>query len=115
MDSPAVLVLGFMYFMPSVVGAIRKVPNLGSVMVINLFLGWSLIGWVVAMAMAARSVPSATSQTIIIQNALAVGGGMEAALPHAERPSLQRPPAPLLNPAAKQASPVDELRAINGF
>jgi hypothetical protein len=31
------------------------VPNLGSVAVINTFLGWTFIGWVVALAMAARS------------------------------------------------------------
>jgi cytochrome c biogenesis protein CcdA len=49
--------LGF-YFLPSIVGAVRKVPNIGSVVVINLFLGWTLVGWVVALAMAARSVPS---------------------------------------------------------
>jgi len=46
-----------LYFVPTIVGAIRKVPNIGSVVVINLFLGWTLIGWVVALAMAARSVP----------------------------------------------------------
>lgn len=45
------------YFIPTIVAGIRKVPNLGSVIVINLFLGWTLIGWVVALAMAARSLP----------------------------------------------------------
>jgi ribosomal protein L32 len=43
------------YFIPSGVAAIRQVPNLGSVVVINLFLGWTFIGWVVALAMAMRS------------------------------------------------------------
>ena len=52
-----ILFLACMYFIPIIVGAIRKVPNIGSVIVINLFLGWTLIGWVVALAMAARSVP----------------------------------------------------------
>lgn len=52
-----VLFLVCMYFIPTIVGAIRKVPNIGSVIVINIFLGWTLIGWVVALAMAARSVP----------------------------------------------------------
>jgi hypothetical protein len=47
------------YFIPTIVGVIRKVPNIGSVIVINFFLGWTLIGWVVALAMAARTVPSA--------------------------------------------------------
>jgi hypothetical protein len=52
-----VLVALALYFIPSIVAAVRKVPNLGSVVVINLFLGWTFIGWVVALAMAARSVP----------------------------------------------------------
>jgi hypothetical protein len=43
------------YFVPTIVAAARKVPNQGSVFVINLFLGWTVIGWVVALAMAARS------------------------------------------------------------
>src|SRR5215831_7041668 len=43
------------YFIPTIVAFIRKVPNMGSVVVINLFLGWTFIGWVVALAMAARS------------------------------------------------------------
>jgi hypothetical protein len=43
------------YFTPTIVGGIRHVRNFGSVLVINLFLGWTLIGWVVALAMAVRS------------------------------------------------------------
>lgn len=45
------------YFAPSAVAFYRNVPNVWSVFVINLFLGWTLIGWVIALAMAVRSVP----------------------------------------------------------
>ena len=41
--------VGF-YFLPTIVGRVRMVPNLGSIAVINLFLGWTLVGWVVALA-----------------------------------------------------------------
>ena len=51
-----------LYFAPAIIGAMRKVPSLGSVCVVNFFLGWTLIGWVVALAMAARSVPTPSSQ-----------------------------------------------------
>ena len=44
-------------FVPLIVAVVRHVPNVGSVAVINIFLGWTLIGWVVALAMAVRSVP----------------------------------------------------------
>jgi Superinfection immunity protein len=59
------VILVGMYFVPTIVAVIRKVPNIGSVIVINLFLGWSVIGWIVALAMAARSVPQPPQ--IIIQ------------------------------------------------
>lgn len=45
------------YFLPSLIAVIRKVPNTGSTIVVNLFLGWTLIGWVAALAMAVRSRP----------------------------------------------------------
>ena len=45
------------YWVPSIVAGGRHVPNLGAVVIINAFLGWSLIGWVVALAMACRSKP----------------------------------------------------------
>lgn len=65
MDSSAVVLLAlgayFVYFFPVTVAVIRSVPNTGSVFVINLLLGWTFIGWVVALAMAARSKPAARS------------------------------------------------------
>src|SRR5712692_10081460 len=61
------LVLGGLYFIPTIVAVIRKVPNIGSVIVINLLLGWTLVGWVVALAMAASSVPPLPNQVIIQQ------------------------------------------------
>ena len=55
------------YFLPSMVGTGRKVPDLGTVLVVNLFLGWTVIGWIVALAIAARTatprVQVASAQT----------------------------------------------------
>ena len=45
------------YWAPTIIAVVRKVPNKGSVIVINLFLGWTVIGWIIALAMAARSRP----------------------------------------------------------
>jgi hypothetical protein len=53
-----VIVIGIaIYMLPTIVGATRKVVNIGSVFAINLFLGWTLVGWVVALAMALRTNP----------------------------------------------------------
>lgn len=55
-DSAVVAIVGLvLYFIPTIIAIVRKAPNLGLVIVINLFLGWTLIGWVVALVMAASS------------------------------------------------------------
>jgi len=40
------------YFAPTFIAAQRDIPNAASVAIVNLFLGWTCIGWVVALAMA---------------------------------------------------------------
>lgn len=40
------------YCAPSYFAHKRNVKNFGSIVVLNLFFGWTLIGWVIAMAMA---------------------------------------------------------------
>ena len=40
------------YFLPTVVAYSNKKNNKGSVTVINIFLGWTVIGWIIALAMA---------------------------------------------------------------
>jgi hypothetical protein len=44
-----------LYFLPTIVAVKRHVRHRGSVAVLNVFLGWTLLGWVVALAMACRS------------------------------------------------------------
>lgn len=68
MNSVAILVVvGLIYFLPTFNAHHRQVPSVGSVAVINLFLGWTFIGWVVALAMSARTVPEAHLQTLEAQ------------------------------------------------
>ena len=55
----AMLVLIFVfllfYFLPTIVASSRKRHNTGAIFVLNLFLGWSLIGWVVSLVWAVSS------------------------------------------------------------
>ena len=53
-------VLLSIYFVPTIVAFSRHVSSAWSVVVINVFLGWTLIGWVVALAMSVRTVPAKT-------------------------------------------------------
>lgn len=56
-------VSGFVaYWVPSVIAFVRGVPNKWSVAVINWLLGWTLIGWAVALSMAVRDKPDPRSQ-----------------------------------------------------
>jgi hypothetical protein len=40
------------YFAPTIIALLRGHPNMAPIMVVNFFLGWSLIGWVVALSWA---------------------------------------------------------------
>lgn len=49
-----ILLIVAAYLAPSVIAVTRDIPNKYSVVVINILLGWTFIGWVVALAMSAR-------------------------------------------------------------
>lgn len=52
-------ILGFAaYWVPSIVALCRKdAVNTGGILVVNGFLGWTVVGWIVALAMACKSPP----------------------------------------------------------
>jgi hypothetical protein len=57
-DAVVLLVIAA-YWVPSIVAFARHVRGAGQVVVVNLFLGWTVIGWIVALVMAFRErVPS---------------------------------------------------------
>lgn len=62
-----VSVIGGIYFLPTAIAYHRRVVNAGSVFAINLLLGWSLIGWAVALAMALRTNPAPPSVTVVTE------------------------------------------------
>lgn len=45
------ILLIIFYFLPTAIAFSRNIPCAGSVLAINLFLGWTLIGWVAALAL----------------------------------------------------------------
>ena len=57
METFALLYVGG-YLVPTFVAIYRSMPNKGSVIVVNVFLGWTFIGWVVALSMACGSKKS---------------------------------------------------------
>lgn len=56
MDDLAVwLFLFAVYFVPSLVAAGRKHPNSTAIGVLNLMVGWTILGWVVALVWSCTS------------------------------------------------------------
>jgi hypothetical protein len=47
-----VLVLFALYWFPTFIAIKARKPNVGAIAVLNLFLGWTFIGWVIALVWA---------------------------------------------------------------
>lgn len=47
-----ILAVAIVYFTPLIIAIMSHRKNTGAVIIINFFLGWTLIGWIVALAMA---------------------------------------------------------------
>lgn len=44
-----------MYFLPSIVALARSKRDLTGIVLLNFFLGWTMIGWVVALVWAVKT------------------------------------------------------------
>ena len=49
MSDMAIYIVLSVYFLPTIVCAIRRHHNTLAIFVLNIFLGWTFVGWVVAM------------------------------------------------------------------
>ena len=54
---------GIPYFLPTIVAGARAHPNMGPIAVINTFLGWTFVGWVVALAMSVSHINNSARDT----------------------------------------------------
>lgn len=55
MSDSMTLVLLALYFFPAIIAALRRHRNQNAILVLNLFLGWTLLGWVVALIWSATA------------------------------------------------------------
>ena len=46
------IILIIIYFAPAITGYLNKKKNSSAILTLNLFLGWTIIGWVVALTWA---------------------------------------------------------------
>lgn len=55
------LVIGlFFYFLPTLIASRRSHHQLGAIIVVNLFFGWTFIGWVICLAWAVSATRNST-------------------------------------------------------
>lgn len=100
MDVFQILVL--LYFVPTIVALWREMPNKGSAIIVNIFLGWTLIGWVVALAMACGRKNPVISSSNSDPNFLP---SLPPLTPSRPRPPARpAPPGTLTNPTPRPAS-----------
>lgn len=50
-----------LYFIPSIIAANRKHHNSTAIFVVNLFFGWTVLGWVAALVWAIANPPPRVS------------------------------------------------------
>jgi hypothetical protein len=60
------MILFLMYWLPTLVAIARHTPSALGVAALNFFLGWTVIGWIMALVWALAAGP--TQQVIVIEN-----------------------------------------------
>ena len=60
------LILFLMYWVPTIIAVLRRTPSALGVAAVNFFLGWTIIGWIVALVMALAAPPAAQRVTIYV-------------------------------------------------
>ncbi len=66
LDLPIILGSGLLgliaiHFLPTIIALVRHHPKTVAIVLINIFLGWTLIGWVVALVWSLRAQPAAAA------------------------------------------------------
>lgn len=53
------IALGMLYFLPAIIAKDRRHHNYVAILILNIFLGWTFLGWVIALVWAnTNNVPS---------------------------------------------------------
>jgi hypothetical protein len=67
-----------MYFLPTLVAAVRHKPNALAIAALNFLLGWSIVGWVVALIWALAAERSYQNIINVSQNVTMPFGAQRA-------------------------------------
>jgi Na+/H+-dicarboxylate symporter len=59
-------ILFVMYWLPTIIAILRRTPSALGVAAINFFLGWTVIGWFIALIFALATAPAAGRVTVYV-------------------------------------------------
>jgi len=59
-------ILFVMYWLPTIIAIVRRTPSALGVAAINFFLGWTVIGWFIALIVALASAPATERVTVYV-------------------------------------------------
>lgn len=59
-----ICLIAVFYFVPTIIAFKRKHHNATAILVVNLFLGWTFIGWVVALIWSCTAVVRSGNQIV---------------------------------------------------
>lgn len=60
-----ITVMFLMYWLPTIIAVVRRTPSALGVAMLNFFLGWTVIGWIVALVIALAAYPA--ERVVIIE------------------------------------------------
>jgi hypothetical protein len=61
------------YWVPTIVAFVRKHPSRGAILALNLFLGWTFVGWVVSFVWAVSDNARGGHQTVVVNTTVLAG------------------------------------------
>lgn len=93
MASGLIIFWGCLYFLPTIIAMVRSKSNRGAILLLNLFLGWTFIGWIVSLVWALAAEPETQPQQVIIHNTMPVGAGNQSSPVNQSSPGNQSAPA----------------------
>lgn len=76
-----IAIVSFGYFLPWAIAATRGKSNTGAIFWVNLLLGWTFIGWIIALVMAFGTHQVVPQQTVIVQQVAPAALPAQAAAP----------------------------------
>ena len=68
-----VAILVIPYWVPTIVAFVRKHPSRGAILALNLFLGWTFVGWVVSFVWAVSDNARGGHQTVVVNTTVVAG------------------------------------------